>query len=134
MASIEEICRQLVESTPDAVASNVVDLASGMMLGGYFASSFTADHFEAVSAAATSLYRGRETLRVEELVKAQRGEQSDLHYMQEVQFSTTNLLHFIVKIQDREAVVCLVTRKPGNVGMGWSAIRAVLPKVAPLIP
>lgn len=134
MASINDVCKHLVESTPDAVAANVVDLSSGMMLGGHFLSDFTTDHFEAVSAAATSLYRGRETLRVEDLVKAQRGDTSGTHFMQDVQFSTTNLLHFVVKVPDREAVLCLVTKKPGNVGMGWSATRAAVPKVGPLIP
>ncbi len=134
MASINELCKQLVDNTPDAVASNVVDLSSGMMLGGHFQSDFTSDHFEAVSAAATALYRGKETLRVEDLVKAQRGVTADEHYMEEVQFNTRNLLHFIVKLGGREAILCLVTRKPGNIGMGWSAIRAAAPKVAPLIP
>lgn len=134
MTSINDMCKQLVESTPEAVASNVVDLSSGMMLGGHFLSDFTSDHFEAVSAAATALYRGKETLRVEELVKSQRGVTADEHYMQEVQFATTNLLHFIVKLPQREAILSLVIRKPGNAGMGWAAIKAAVPKVAPLIP
>ncbi|MCB1033479.1 MAG: hypothetical protein KDD47_06560 [Acidobacteria bacterium] len=134
MATLTELCKQLVEDTPDAVAANVVDLGSGLMLGGYFTSDFTTDHFEAVSAAATSLYRGKETLRVEQLVKAQRGDNSDQHFMQEVQFSTVNLLHFLKQLPDRDAIVCLVTRKPGNVGMGWAALKAFLPRISPLVP
>lgn len=134
MASINEVCKQLVDQTPDAVASNVVDLSSGMMLGGYFLSDFTSDHFEAVSAAATSLYRGKETLRVQDLVKSQRGDTSNNHYMEDVQFSTRGLQHFIVKLADREAILTLVIRKPGNIGMGWAAVRAAAPKVTPMIP
>lgn len=134
MMSINDVCKQLVENTPDAVASNVVDLSSGMMLGGHFLSDFTSDHFEAVSAAATALYRGKETLRVEDLVKSQRGVTDNEHYMQEVQFATNNLLHFLVKLPQREAILSLVVRKPGNAGMGWAAIKAAAPKVAPLIP
>ncbi|HRC86496.1 MAG TPA: hypothetical protein PK413_12880 [Thermoanaerobaculia bacterium] len=134
MASINDLCKQMVDSTPDAVAANVVDLGSGMMLGGFFLSNFTSDHFEAVSAAATALYRGRETLRVEDLVKAQRGDTSNEHYMEDVQFSTRGLLHFVMKVPSKEAILCLVIRKPGNVGMGWAAIRTNVPKVAPLIP
>ncbi len=106
-----------------------------MMLGGHFKSNFTTDHFEAVSAAITNLYRGRETLRVEELVKIQRGiEDSDEHYMQEVQFSTAALHHFVVKLPEREAVLCLVTRKPGNIGMGWSAIKSRVAAATALVP
>lgn len=134
MASINDLCKDLVDNTPDGVASNVVDLSSGMMIGGHFSSDFTSDHFEAVSAAATNLYRGKETLRVEDLVKSQRGDTSDRHFMQEVQFSTDTLLHFVKKLEGKEAILCLVTRKPGNVGMGWSALRAALPKVTPLVP
>ena len=134
MANLTEICKELVEGTPEAIAANVVDLNSGLMLGGYFTSDFTTDHFEAVSAAATNLYRGKETLRVEELVKAQRGDTSDQHFMQEVQFSTTNLLHFIKQLPERNSIVCLVTRKPGNVGMGWASLKAFLPRIAPLVP
>ncbi len=134
MATLTDLCKQLVENTPDGVAANVIDLGSGLMLGGHFTSDFTTDHFEAVSAAATNLYRGKETLRVEELVKAQRGDTSDQHFMQEVQFATINLLHFIKQLPDRDAIVCLVTRKPGNVGMGWATLKASLPKIAPLVP
>lgn len=135
MGTINELCEKLVSDVPDAMAANVVDLSSGMMLGGHFLSNFTTDHFEAVSAAATSLYRGRETLRVEELVKAQRGETSaDLHYIEEVQMSTPGILHFIKKIPDKEAVLCLVTKSSGNLGMGWSALKGVLNDFGPLVP
>lgn len=134
MADLNELCKGLVESVTDAVAANVVDLSTGMMLAGHFVSNFTSDHFEAVSAAATNLYRGRETLRVEELVKSQRGDTSDTHFMEEVQFSTTHLHHFITKLAGKEAILCLVTKKPGNIGMGWSAVRSAAPKVAPLVP
>ena len=134
MANINEICKAMVDDTPDAVASNVVDLSSGMMLGGHFASDFSTDHFEAVSAAVTNLFRGKETLRVENLVKAQRGITDDEHYMHKVQFSTTTLEHFVIKLDGKEAVLTLVTRKPANIGMGWSAIKSAAPSVAPLIP
>lgn len=134
MATINDICKDLVEDTPDAVASNVVDLSSGMMLGGHFKSDFTTDHFEAVSAAATNLYRGKDTMRVEDLVKSQRGDSSSNHYVREVHLATEGLHHFIAKIEGKEAILCLVTRKPGNVGMGWSALKAKLNSVEPLIP
>lgn len=135
MASINEMCEQLVSSVTDAIAANVVDLSSGMMLGGHFQSNFTTDHFEAVSAAATSLYRGKETLRVEELVKAQRGEtDSDMHYVEEVQMSTPGVLHFMKRIPGKEAVLILVTKASGNIGMGWSALKGKLKDFEPVVP
>lgn len=134
MATINELCEKLVSDVPDAIAANVVDLSSGMMLGGHFLSNFTTDHFEAVSAAATALYRGKETLRVEGLVKAQRGVDADEHYIQEVQMTTTNFQHFIKKLPDKEAIVCLVTKTSTNLGMGWSALKAALGGFVPLVP
>jgi hypothetical protein len=134
MATINELCEKLVSDVPDAVAANVVDLSSGMMLGGHFLSNFTTDHFEAVSAAATSLYRGKETLRVESLVKAQRGVEGDEHYIEEVQMTTTQHFHFIKKLPGKEAVVCLVTKTSTNQGMGWSALKAALPSFTSLVP
>lgn len=134
MATINELCEQLVGDVPDAVAANVVDLSSGMMLGGYFSSNFTTDHFEAVSAAATALYRGKETLRVENLVKAQRGDESDEHFIEEVQMTTRNFFHFIKKLPEKEAIVCLVTRTSTNLGMGWSSLKAQLGAFTPLVP
>lgn len=134
MGTINELCEQLVTDVPDAVAANVIDLSSGMMLGGHFLSNFTTDHFEAVSAAATSLYRGKETLRVEELVKAQRGDSSDDHYVEEVQMSTTGHLHFIKKLPGKEAIIVLVTTTKGNIGMGWSALKGQLDAFGPLVP
>lgn len=135
MATINELCEKLVNDVPDALAANVVDLSSGMMLGGHFLSNFTTDHFEAVSAAATALYRGKETLRVEELVKAQRGEtDSDAHYIEEVQMSTPRFQHFIKRLPEKEAIVCLVTKTSTNLGMGWSSLKAMLDKFTPLVP
>jgi len=135
MATINELCEKLVSDVGDAVAANVVDLSSGMMLGGHFLSNFTTDHFEAVSAAATSLYRGKETLRVEDLVKAQRGEsESDEHFVEEVQMTTKHFYHFIKKIPEKEAIVCLVTKTSSNIGMGWSALKGVLKEFTPLVP
>lgn len=135
MASINEMCEQLVADVPEAIAANVVDLSSGMMLGGHFRSNFTTDHFEAVSAAATSLYRGKETLRVEELVKAQRGQtDSDVHFVEEVQMSTPGVLHFMKRIPGKEAVLILVTKSSGNIGMGWSSLKGKLNDFTPLVP
>lgn len=135
MASINELCESMVNDVNDAVAANVIDLSSGMMLGGHFRSNFTTDHFEAVSAAATSLYRGKETLRVENLVKSQRGiENATEHYVEEVQLTTTHHFHFIKKIPGKEAVLCLVTKNTSNLGMGWSSVKTNLDKFAPLVP
>lgn len=135
MATINELCEKLVSDVPDALAANVVDLSSGMMLGGHFLSNFTTDHFEAVSAAATSLYRGKETLRVEELVKAQRGvTDTDEHYVEEVQMSTPSVQHFIKRIPGKEAIVCLVTKTSTNLGMGWSSLKGMLSDFGPLVP
>lgn len=134
MGTINELCEALVSDVPDAVAANVVDLSSGMMLGGHFLSNFTTDHFEAVSAAATALYRGKETLRVEQLVKAQRGETSDEHYVEEVQMTTAHHYHFLKKIPGKEAILVLVTTTKGNIGMGWSALKGQLDAFGPLVP
>ena len=134
MATINELCAKLVSDVTDAVAANVVDLSSGMMLGGHFLSNFTTDHFEAVSAAATSLYRGKETLRVEDLVKAQRGDSSEGHFVEEVQMTTKGFQHFIKKIPEKEAILCLVTKTSTSPGMGWSSLKAALSKFGPLVP
>jgi len=134
MASINELCESMVTDVADAVAANVVDLSSGMMLGGHFTSNFTTDHFEAVSAAATSLYRGKETLRVEDLVKAQRGDTTDDHYIEEVQMTTKMHFHFMKKIEGKEAILCLVTKTTSNLGMGWSAVKGNIKQFESLIP
>ena len=134
MSNLKDVCKELVDDTPEAVAANVVDLNTGMMLGGHFVSNFTSDHFEAVSAAVTNLFRGKETLRVEKLVKSQRGDSAQTHFMQQVHLSTTNLEHFVVKVPDREAVLTLVTRRPGNIGMGWAAVRSTAPQLVDIVP
>ncbi len=135
MASINELCEAMVAETRDAVAANVVDLSSGMMLGGHFHSSFTEDHFEAVSAAATSLYRGKETVRVENLVKSQRGiDDPGEHYLEEVQLTTSQHHHFIKKIPGRESILCLVTKSSCNLGVGWSCVKSNLDRFLPLVP
>jgi hypothetical protein len=135
VTTINDLCQKLVSDVPDAVAANVVDLSSGMMLGGHFNSNFTTDHFEAVSAAATALYRGKETLRVEDLVKSQRGiSDASEHFVEEVQMTTRNFYHFIKKLPGKEAIVCLVTKTSCSLGMGWSSLKATMDRFAPLVP
>lgn len=135
MSTIDDKCKDLVDSVDDALAASVVDLNSGLMLGvHHVVPSFTQTYLDAVAAAAVDMFRGKTVSNVEHLLTEQRGE--DAHNaMEEIQMTTPKTYHFMTILPDKpNALMVLVTGKKANLGLGWASVRNALPEVAPLCP
>lgn len=135
MASLNDICKNVLEEVDGATGCAVVDLNNGLMLGhAHNVPYFTQTYIDAVAAAAVDMFRGKNIQSVEKLLTAQRGEKVE-RTMKEVQMTTAGTYHFMSIVPDKpDALVVLITTKKANLGMGWSALRRALADVAPLCP
>lgn len=133
MATVTDLCRSMVEGIHGGLASAVVDTQAGMLLGFYhLVPHFTPTYLEAVAAAAVEMFRGRTVRRIEELLGRQRGAVFQDSF-EEIFISSAVVFHFMKVIQERQAIVVLVTRKDVNQGMGWAMVRNAIPDLMDVI-
>jgi hypothetical protein len=132
---INEICTNIVRDVNSALGCAVVDLNSGLLLGvAHNVPYFTQSYLDAVAAAAVDLFRGRTTTAVEEMIGNMRGNVKR-NLIKEVQMTTDNTYHFMLVVPDKPNVmVVLICSRKANLGMGWTAVRAAVPKLSPLCP
>jgi hypothetical protein len=135
MGKIDDACKEVVSKTEGAVAAGVVDLDSGMLLGIYNAANYTQTLNEIVAAATMDLFRGSNVGRVEQMVRAHRGQPDNgEHYFQEVHVTSAHNFHFAKTLKGGKAVIMLVTKKTTNIGMGWAQLKTAIPVIEPLVP
>lgn len=132
---INEICGQVLGNVPSALGCAVVDLESGLLLGvNHKVTYFTQSYLDTVAAAAVDMFRGRTIGAVEQMLSNIRGSEHQ-HLIKEVQMTTEHTYHFMAIVPEKpSALLVLITDKKVNLGMGWAAMRRVLPDIAPLCP
>lgn len=135
MSKLDDITQQIVRDVDGALACAVVDLSSGLLLSvSHNVPYFTASYLEAVAAAAVDMVRGKNVLAVEALLSSQRGKKVE-NSIKEIQMTTDHTLHFMAVVPEKpNSMAVLITNKKTNLGMGWSAVRTNLPRIAPLCP
>ncbi len=79
------------------------------------------------------MFRGKNVLRVEQMLSKQRGSEVKDSF-EEIFISSVQTFHFMKLIREKEAVLVMVTRKTTNQGMGWSALRVALDEVVATLP
>lgn len=135
MGKIDDILKQVVNKVDGAVACGIVDLDSGMLLGIHNAASYTQSLNELVAGATMDMFRGPNISRIEQAVRAHRGEAEDgVHYFDEIHVTSQHNFHFAKTVKQSRYVVMLVTKKTTNLGMGWASLKASLPTLEPLLP
>lgn len=135
MAKLDDVLNGVLRDVDGALGIAVVDLESGLLLSvSHNVPYFTQSYLEAVAAAAVDMVRGKNVLAVESLLSSTRGSKVE-HTIKEIQMTTDNTLHFMAVVPAKpNNLVVLITNRKTNLGMGWAAVRNVLPKVAPLCP
>ena len=135
MASINEVCKSIVDGVDDALGAAVVDLNTGLLIGVHHnVPYFTSSYLDAVAAAAVEMFRGRGITGVEKRLSQTRGEEVS-NSMQEVQMTTPKTYHFMSIIPTKpNALAILITGKKANLGMGWSGLRSAISELEPLCP
>ncbi len=135
MSTLEETCREVLDSVDDGAGFAVVDLESGLLLSAvHNVPYFTQSYLDAVAAAAVDMFRGRTVTTVERLIADQRGVPFR-HLTTEVQMSTENTYHFMLILPSKpNFLVVLITGRRANLGLGWSKLRQAVPQIEPLLP
>ena len=133
--SVNDICREIVGDVDGALACSVVDLSTGLLIGVHHSIPyFTQSYLDAVAAAAVDMFRGKGVSSVEKLLSTVRGSAVSKTF-KEIQITTENTLHFMATVPNKpDALVVLVTKRSTSLGMGWSAVRGAMEKLAPLCP
>jgi hypothetical protein len=135
VANINEICAEIVNDVDSALGCAVVDLNTGLLLGVHHnVPYFTQSYLDTVAAAAVDMMRGKNVRAIEDMLSNMRGTEEQ-HMIEEIQMSTLKTYHFMAVVPKKPyALVVLITSRKANLGMGWSAVRRTLPKLAPLCP
>ncbi len=135
MGKIDDACKNVVNEVDGALACGIVDLDSGMLLGIHNAAGYTQSLNELVAGATMDMFRGPNLVRIEQAVRAHRGQPEDgSHYFDEIHVTSKNNFHFAKTIKNARYVIVLVTRKTTSLGMGWASLKAAIPTVEPLLP
>lgn len=135
MAKLDEVIQGILRDVDGALGCAVVDLSSGLLLSvAHNVPYFTQSYIEAVAAAAVDMLRGKNVLAVEALLSSQRGRKVE-NTIKEIQMATDHTYHFMATVPDKpNSLVVLITNRKTNLGMGWSAVRINLPRIAPFCP
>ncbi len=135
MAKLDDVLNGIIRDVDGALGCAVVDLNSGLLLSvSHNVPYFTQSYLEAVAAAAVDMLRGKNVLAVESLLSSTRGSKVE-NTIKEIQMTTDNTYHFMAVLpQKPNNLVVLITNRKTNLGMGGSAVRTALPKIAPLCP
>ncbi len=135
MPTFNEIAQSVVESVNDSLGFAIVDLNTGALLGAsHKASYLTQAVIDAVVVAAYDLFRGRAITNVEQAL-AELREAPFERLWQEVQVTSKKTFHFMLVLPNKpDTLIVLITGKRANLGLGWSAVRHVVPQVEALIP
>jgi hypothetical protein len=135
MASINEVCKEIVGSVDGSLGCGVIDLSSGLLLGvAHNVPYFTQSYLDAVAAAAVDMLRGKTVRAVEALLSNTRGKKLE-NSIREIQMTTEATYHFIATVPDKpNTSVVLITSKKTNLGMGWAGVKNNLSKIGPLCP
>lgn len=135
MASLNDICKEVLSDVDGATGCAVVDLNNGLMLASaHNVPYFSQTYIDAVAAASVEMFRGKNISAVEKLLSAQRGVPVE-KTMQEVQMSTAGTYHFMAVVPGKpDSLMVLITTRKANLGMGWAALRRAMTAAAPLCP
>src|SRR5579863_373945 len=135
MPSLTSVLEACLKNTKDALGVAVVDLQSGLLIGAAHNSPhFTETYLDAVAAAAVDMFRGKTVSAVEKMLTGLHG-RLVRDMIKEAQFSTDATHHFMVTSPLKPSLlVVLITARRADVMSSWTAVRNLVPAVAPLCP
>lgn len=135
MSDIDEACRDVVTSVDGGIACGVVDLESGLLLGGHVSGGYPQGLGDIVASAAMELFRGANVGRIERVVRSRRvAAEARAPGLEEVHATSQDSFHFAKVIKGGRAAIVLVTRKTTNQGMVFVQMKLAVPKIESKLP
>ena len=124
--SVDTILMKTMKEVPKAVASGVVDMSTGMLLGVKTVDSHPQEVLDLVSAATKDLFEGDNVTAIEATFKRIRGVQTSERYFKEIIVTSTNLVHFFARLKSMSSVVVVtVCREDTNLGLALMKMRSI---------
>ena len=128
--SLDAALSDVQKNVPECVATGLVDMQTGMLLGVKTLDSHPQEVLDLVAAATGDIFQGANVVAIENLFKKTRGVNSDHHYFNEIIVNSENLVHVFQRCKkSANMVLVVVTRVSANLGMVISKSRIELPKV-----
>ncbi len=129
--SIDSALSQATRNIPECVATGLVDMTTGMLLGVKTVDSHPQDVLDLVAAATGDLFQGPNVTTIEQMFRKSRGVTDDgRHYFREIVVNSDNLIHVFQRCQrNEEFVFVAVCRVSANLGMVITRSRLELSKI-----
>jgi len=135
MGRIDDACKEVVDHVDGAIACGVINIQTGMLLGIYNASTDSGALNEVVASATRDLFRGTNIERIEQIVRAHRDvPEGEGRHFREIHVTSERNFHFAKAVRGGRSIILLVTKRSTNIGVGWSQLKSIIPRIESLVP
>lgn len=127
--SVDTIVGSALSNVPKALASGVVDMGTGLLLGVKTVDSHPQAVLDMLAAATQDLFEGESVVSIENAFKQIRNEKSDEHYFNEIIITSKNLIHVFGRLKSNpQVVVAVVCSVDANMGLVVMKLREIASK------
>ena len=127
--SLDPICRAITAELPACMASAIVDLASGQLLGMHNSADFLPPFERFISLYVRQLFRGPEIQHIERTIQEQRGLPIRSGFLEEIVLTSRHTHHLTRLICDGDIAVMVVTPRRVPTDQTWPRLRVLLPGI-----
>ena len=126
---LDPICRAITAELPSVLATALIDLNSGALLGLHNTADFSPSFERFIALYTRALFRGPEIQYIERTVQEQRGLPLRLNFLEEVVLTSRHTHHLTTVIRDGTVALMVVTPRRVRVESTWPKLRALIPGV-----
>jgi len=124
--SVDTIIQRTMSDVPKAVATGIVDMATGMLLGVKTVDSHPQEVLDLVAAATKDLFEGDNVTAIENMFKRVRGVETNERYFKEIIVMSSNLVHVFARLHSMPSMVIVtVCRADTNLGLALMKMRGI---------
>lgn len=124
--SVDSILEKTMKEVPGCVATGVVDMSSGMLLGVKTVDDHPNEVLDLVAGATKEMLEGPNVIAIENFFKARGGIESNERLIGEVMFTTPRTLHIFERLKTNQTIIFLaVCRADTNFGLALNKMRAI---------
>ncbi len=125
----DPICRAITAEIPFALATALVDLTSGKLLGLDNTADFSPAFERFISLYVRELFRGPEIQHIERTVQEQRGMQGRTGFLEEIVLTSRHTHHLVKVLHEGKVAIMVVTPRRVSIQTTWTKLRSLLPGV-----
>lgn len=127
--SVDSIVNAAIANVPKALASGVVDMGTGLLLGVKTVDQHPQAVLDMLAAATQDLFEGQSVTSIEQAFKQIRGDKTDDRYFNEIIVNSKNLIHVFSRLKtNNQVVLCVVCSMDANLGLVVMKLREIATK------